>query len=332
MRSRGGGRWRTGRSRFVEIPLNGAERGRGGDLRRPSRRPGGREVVSSNLTAPTERQDVRWCRTVSRRGSRPTAVQAGGLAGRSRHGARQEPQQDHTGGNEHQAHEVVQVHAVTRAQRHREEDRVEAVRVEPDDGGPERDRDDSEHPPQGTLRVPALATGLPLVGATRRFPTGEDEVSCRRAGVWRPPFPLPWGGRWVAGSALPSDAKTSRRLRSENVKSAGAGSKRASQEVVPAALGATPRTAAGRNRRLRAGAPGGSAPCRPRATSPRTPPRRRTPALCVRGRRRPRLPGRSPAAVLRRATTNATTTSGTTTTAKMSHGITWRSVQPTRLC
>ena len=55
----------------AEISLNGAERGRGGGPPRPSRRPGGREVVSSNLTAPTERQDVRWCRTVSRRGSRP---------------------------------------------------------------------------------------------------------------------------------------------------------------------------------------------------------------------------------------------------------------------
>ena len=224
-------------------------------LARPA---GGREVVSSNLAAPTE---SRTRLLVLRRSSRM------GLSGRSRHGPRQEPQQDYTGRHERQADEVVQVHAVTCTQRHREEDRVETVRVEPDDGGPECDRDDSEHPPQGPLSVPSARD---LVPARRCDTEVSDRARTkshrRRAGVWRPPFPLPWGGRWVAGSALSPDAKTSRRLRSENVKSATAGSRRASQEVVPAALGATPRTAAGRICRLRASAPGGSAPCRPRAT------------------------------------------------------------------
>jgi len=84
------------------------------------------------------------------------------LRGPSGHGAGvgQEPQEHDSDGYEHEPDEIVQVNAVPRTQGHPEEDRVEAVRVEPDDGGPDRDREDSEHPPQGSLRVPGSSCAV----------------------------------------------------------------------------------------------------------------------------------------------------------------------------
>jgi hypothetical protein len=109
----------------------------------------------------------------------------------------QEPQEHDSDGYEHEPDEIVQVNAVPRTQGHPEEDRVEAVRVEPDDGGPDRDREDSEHPPQGSLRVPGTRTKSrragPAFGVLHSPSPGEDDgwparFQLEREGFAKTPF------------------------------------------------------------------------------------------------------------------------------------------------